>query len=788
MRIFLLCAGWLALLSHLPVSAQPPVQTPFEGLPVRQILIEGNERISVPSILAAIQTREGSALSAVVLDADLKRLYELGFYGVEAFAEANGDGVDVRIVVKENSRIAAVRFSGMNNLKKADIDSAVSLRPGQFASDMMLQLLTRDIEDLYRKKGYLFADVKVQKFGTPEGIELTVRVIEGRRVAVASVKVVGNTHLDSKSLRRIMRTRTSGWLRKRYLDRDVLDQDIIAIRNWYRAEGFPDVRIDLGDVWFNQKRNRASITIIVDEGLRYKVRELRFEGNELFSDAEIDAVVDMEAGDFLQDRLVSQAQRAIKKIYGERAYIDATVSPQPIWDDSEPGVCDLVIRIREGEKIYLGKIRIEGNRLTQDKVIRRQISLAPGDPIDFEEIRRTYNRLSESGYFEPDSVRIDPDSTPGNREAPVRDYVIGVDEGQTGWVRFALGLGSNSGVIGDVTLTKRNFDITDLPESFSDVLAGEAFTGGGQTLQLQLSPGTELSRYRLAFREPFLFDTKNSFDADLYRRLRLRFDYDEARVGSQIALGRYLSRFNPDLSVDLRLRLEQVHLDNFDTDAPQDAFDWEGRTNVASLRPSLVYRQLDAPVQPTKGFRAELAYEMVGYFLGGDVDMNKVTAEARGFFPVHEDTLGRRHVLSLWSRLGWSEATRGTRRVPIFERFFAGGRESIRGFEFRGVGPHQEGEPVGGDVLMLYGAEYEFPLVTDVLRGTAFIDAGTVSESVHTEDFRHIRASLGFGFRLKIPFLGQVPLALDFGFPIYKQDEDDRQTVSFSLGAPFFGF
>jgi len=150
--------------------------------------------------------------------------------------------------------------------------------------------------------------------------------------------------------------------------------------------------------------------------------------------------------------------------------------------------------------------------------------------------------------------------------------------------------------------------------------------------------------------------------------------------------------------------------------------------------------------------------------------------------------VGRRHVLSFWTRLGWSEAARDTDSVPTFERFFAGGRESIRGCEFRGVGPFQEGEPVGGQVQALVGTEYGFPMVEEVLRGVLFLDSGTVAESVHAEDFRRFRLAWGFGFRLRIPFLGQVPLALDFGFPIFKEEQDERETVSFSLGAPFFGF
>ena len=781
--------GWGA-----PAFGQPPAVS-LEGRTVNRVDVVGNERISDQAVRVTARTREGEPLRGAVLDQDVKRVHALGFYEVDVFVEPDGDGVVVRFEVKENARIASVKFKGMKKLERGDVDAAVGLKPGQFISDMILEIVTRDIERLYDQKGFLFADVKAQKRATAEGIDLTIRVIEGPRVAVEDIKIVGNKHLTAKQLRRIIRTKSSGFIRNRYIDREVLDQDVIAIRNWYRAEGYRDVKVNLGDVWFNQSRRRASITIFVEEGVRYQVRDIRFEGNTLFTEEELRSSIGMTSGEFLVDRFVARDRQRIQRMYGKQAYIDARVVADPLWDDRSPGVCDLVFRIEEGEKVFLGKLRIDGNRLTKEKVIRREISLSPGDPIDFEEVRRSYNRLAQSSYFVPEAIRIEADDAPGNDTASIRDYTVSVEEGQTGFIRFSVGVGSNSGIVGDISLIKRNFDIGDLPESFSDVFAGEAFTGAGQTFTIQLSPGTELSRFRVAFEEPFLFDTKNSLNTEVFRRIRLRPEWDETRQGGRISLGRYLSRFNPDLSVHMRWRAEQVTLDDFGRDAPQDAYDWEGRSNLMGLGPSIVYRQLDAPVTPTKGFRAELGYEYVGMVLGGDVDMNRVTGNARGFFPVYEDQRGRRHVVTVWSRLGWSEATRKLDRVPIFERFFAGGRESIRGFEFRGVGPRQSGgaargsdEPVGGDVLAVGGVEYGFPLLAESLRGVLFVDTGTVSESVDTEDMRHFRAAAGFGFRLRIPFLGQVPLALDFGFPFFEQDEDDTQTFSFTLGAPVFGF
>jgi len=783
------------LLVLLVVVLVPPWRSPsalafqdeLEGKIVRSVDIFGNRRISEGAVRVSVKTRVGEPLSRLLLDEDVKNLYALGFSRVEVFAEPSGDGVAIRFNLEENPRIRSVRYEGADHFDREELDSITNLRAGQFASDLILKLAVRDLERRYRADGYEYAEAKILRKGTPEGIRIRVRVIEGPRVKVKDVRIVGNRHLSGSQIRSVMQTSRTLPLRNEYLNRETLDQDVVAIKSLYREEGFRDVEVELADVWTNQDKDRATVTIAIREGERYRVREIRIEGNELFSDAEIlDAMV-LKAGEpFVSRKLDYDVFQGIPRLYGRKAYIRARAVPKVTYAEREP-TADIVIQISEGKKVYMGELKIEGNVLTRDKVIRREISIAPGDPVNLDEMIRSRDRLIDSGYFEMENgVTFEP-SGPQDLDSEIQDYVWRVREGQTGFVRFSIGVGSNSGVIGDITFTKRNFDITKPPGSFEDLLSGEAFTGAGQTLFITFAPGTQYSRYQIGFREPFLFDTKNSFGIDLYQRVRLWSAYDETRLGVRTRVGRYLSRFDPDLAADLELRLEQVDLDNLDIDAPQDAYDWEGESNVVSLGPSIRYQALDRPAVPTRGFRAELGYEFAGGPLGGDVNYNKVVLETRGFVPLLEDRLGRRHVLSAWTQFGWMEEFGDVTSTPIFDRFYAGGRESIRGFEFRGVGPHQEGEPVGGNILMVGGIEYEFPLIEDVLRGVTFVDAGTVAPSVHDDDFRKIRLAVGFGLRLRIPFFGPVPFALDFGFPFLKGDEDDRQTFSFALGAPFFG-
>jgi outer membrane protein assembly factor BamA len=357
----------------------------------------------------------------------------------------------------------------------------------------------------------------------------------------------------------------------------------------------------------------------------------------------------------------------------------------------------------------------------------------------------------------------------------VKDIVVDLDEADTGSLRFAAGVGSNAGLIGDITYSKTNFDPLDWPDDFGDIL--NAFSGGGQFLVLSWQPGTQFSRWRAAWGNPRIFDSLWSVVGEVYSVDWRREDWREDRLGYSIRVGRRLS---DDLSGSVTLRDEVVEVNRIDDDAPQLVFDFEGENRVTSATFEFRLERLNNYLEPSEGYRTEVTLEHAG--LWGDVEFNKAMIKGEYYTTLDEDDIGRLHILRTQATIGWASEFGDTRDIPVFERFFAGGQGSLRGFRYRGVGPRDNDSPIGGKALWLFSSEYQFPVWEENIRGVAFFDSGSVAREWSDSSIWDVRASVGFGLRILIPFLGEGPLAIDFGIPLLEQDGDDTQIISFSFG------
>ncbi len=356
------------------------------------------------------------------------------------------------------------------------------------------------------------------------------------------------------------------------------------------------------------------------------------------------------------------------------------------------------------------------------------------------------------------------------------DLLYELTEAQTGRLMFGVGVNSSSGLVGSIVLSEQNFDLFRPPRSFQDILDGTAFRGGGQRFRLEAVPGTEVSRYLVSWTDPYIFDTNYSLTLSGFYYQRYFQDWSEQREGGRINVG---YQFSPQWSASAAIRLENVEL--YDADlvllpgnviAPQLLADAVGDSFLSTGRVSVVHDTRDAAFLPGSGHRAELSYEQAF----GDFDYPRIEGEARQYFTLRErPDGGGRHTLAVGGQVGWTGDD-----TPIFERFFAGGFQTFRGFDFRGVGPQEVGVRLGGTWMALGTVEYQFPLLAnDMLQGVVFSDFGTVEDDVAFEDFR---ASVGAGLRVSVPALGPVPLAFDWAVPIVDQDTDDRQIFSFYIG------
>src|SRR5262249_53427228 len=363
----------------------------------------------------------------------------------------------------------------------------------------------------------------------------------------------------------------------------------------------------------------------------------------------------------------------------------------------------------------------------------------------------------------------------GEADSEFKAVLVQVKETHTGSLMFGVGVNSDAGLVGSVVLNERNFDIFRPPTSLADILEGRAFRGAGQEFRLEAVPGTQLQRYTASFREPFLFDSTSRLGLSGYYYDRVYNEYTERRAGGRITVGHQLDKY---WSITGGVRLEEVSVNDVSIFAPIDFQVARGNHFIAAPRIGVTRDSRDSYLRPTEGSLIEASFEQVlGSYTFPIVDL-----EASKFFTTYQRPDGSgRQVVALRSQISYEGSN-----APVFERFYAGGFRSLRGFEFRGVGPFKEGLfdagrfNVGGDFLFLNSVEYQIPIkANDQIYFVGFIDTGTVEPSVEIKDYR---VAAGFGLRVTVPMLGPVPIAMDFGFPIVKGPGDREQVFSFYVG------
>lgn len=759
----------LALAAGL-VGALVAGEAQAPGERIVRVVLRGNVRVTSHLILGQMRLREGSPYSPAAVDEDLKRIYKLGeFDNVVIRPQKEADGLVLVVEVTERPVLARLIFEGGRKFKDSELEEAVGVKAGSVLDRSKVFSGARGIERKYREKGYYFVSVTLDEARLAKDHVAAFAIAEGPRVRVRKIEFAGNPSIGDGELQNKIETRKYFIiLSQGAFDPEQLDRDVTSVRNYYIEQGFLDVKVGR-ELVFSPDKTALTIRFMIEEGPRYQVRSVALEGVERFSRSLLQKQMDLAAGKPYTADAVRHDVEMIRETYGEVGYIDVFIRPVVDFTDT-PGQVDVALKVEERKPVRIGEIRVEGNRLTQDKVIRRDLRFFPEEPVNTKLIERARKRLEGSGLYKPGSVQI---TTLPTAQEGVADVLVRIEETETSNFILGAGISSNSGVLGNISLVNRNFDLTDWPKSNQEFWRGESFRGGGQTLQLVLEPGTELQRYRIDFRDPHVFDTEYSFSSSLFFFERQRDSYDERRVGLNFGFGREIRE---DLQAFMNMRLENIRISDIDFGAPKDVFDVKGSSNLTSVEVGLVKDTTDSLLMPTEGYRLMGSVEQAGA-LGGDYTFTKFVVDGRKYWTVTRDVLDRRSVLAVRSRVGFIPGD-----APIFERFFAGGQGSIRGFEFRGVGPRKGDTALGGDFLALASTEYTFPIFEKTLSGVLFLDTGTVEKEITISTWR---ASVGFGVRFTVPFFGPVPFALDFGIPIAKDDDDETQVFSFSIGTSF---
>jgi outer membrane protein assembly complex protein YaeT len=741
-----------------------------EGKTVAEVQPRNNKATPSGRILSEVRTRAGQPYNQATVTADVARLMGTRLFAqVTPYYQITADNKVVVYfdVVEYPNLIQEIRYEGAKHLKDDELDQITGLRRGVPLNPIANRIAQQAILRKLQEQGRLYSSVELVEGDKQGDTRVVFRITEGRVVKVTGVKFVGNSFVSGERLRTQITTSRALFGISGDYNPAQTEFDRAKLVDYYRTFGYQDVEVIPEYMYPDEK----SVVIVfhISEGVRYRVSQVQINGTSKFSQERVQSVVKLKVGDNY-DKNVTQADvKNIRALYGYAGYM---VAPKEEVFQTGPGEVAVQYTVQERMPLIAGPILISGNTTTKQNVILRQIPIYPGQTLTTPDLQVAEQNLARLNIFEanpetgvhPTVSIIDPDS-----DNPIKEILVQVQEAPTGSFLLGVGVNSDAGLTGSIVLNERNFDITRVPLSLDELLSGRAFRGAGQEFRLEAVPGTQLQRYTASFREPYLFDSQFSLGTSLYYYTRQYTEYDEERAGGRVVLGRKL---NPYWSANVAFRAEYIDIFNVPFYFPPDITRYIGSHDLFGVRTSVTRDTRDSYLRPTEGSQIELGYEECF----GSYTFPLFSVEGSKYFTTYQRPDGSgRHVLAFRT-----QAMFAGDNTPVYERFYAGGFRSLRGFEFRGVGPFEEGLNVGGDFAWLNSVEYQIPVVaSDKLYMVGFVDSGTVEKSVEIRDYR---VAAGFGVRIQVPMFGPVPIALDFGFPIVKGPMDKQQVFSFWLG------
>ena len=739
------------------------------GDPVRleQVRFEGSLGLPEKTVIEALGLGTGDRYrEAAVLErvrALEERLRREGFFEARVTARPptrvpGTPRVDLTIDVAAGRRYA-VTFAGRRALAESVLRDRLTLLDSGAVDEFEVEASARQLEALYRERGYAFARVTGTLDRAVDPPAISFAVTEGPEVRVAAVTFRGNVALTAKRLRAAIATRPAGVLEKGLFRQDVLDRDVAALQAFARTQGFADATVGPAEVRFADNRTRAHIVIPVVEGPRVRVGHVDVEGQTLFAPAQLLAVIPIVPGNPWNPARIEEGRRGIERLYARRGYHGATADADVTRRDRKVSV---IYRIAEGSQTRIGRILLRGLAVTKDETVRRQLgfpspatsSTRNGSPRpgDASNSRR---RSRRSTWAHP---ALRPRRSPTSRSfSPSRS------PGGSSWESATI---PRVGVSGYLELSHDNLFGT---ARSAGIRIKEAI--GGEAIE-------RLDHVDLIYREPWIPGTPWQGQIELYGERSENLGYDLERVGFLAWIGDDL--LNPRgpriFRSQLRYRLEGARVSNVSPDLQAQGIE-PGTDRIGSLTPVVMWDFRDDRFNPRRGSLHRASLETAHPALGGSVEFAKAELSTSWFFSWLPPT-----VFAVSGRLGLAGPFGGTQSLPIEDRFFTGGSTSVRGFPENRLGPRDAaGNPVGGEALAVLSAEWRFPLWRWV-SGAVFIDAGTVTPEVDDLSFSAFKSGAGAGLRVATPV---GPIRFDAGYALQPIPGEDRLQLYLTVGFPF---
>ncbi len=720
---------------------------------VADIEVTGNVLTDSVLVARTFGLERGDPITPTAVAEGIRSLFGLGFFSdVGVSARSSPSGWVLVIDVEEWPKVFDVKFEGNEKIDEGDLRKDSELALGSILKGSKMESEKRRIEKVYSEKGYPNAEVKSRIEPLPGEREyyLVFEIDEGERVRVTRLSFEGNEAFSDDKLRGETKTKTKSWWRKAYFKEEQLEEDRRKLEEFYRKRGYKDATVVDVERSYSGDGAEVTLTYVIEEGRHFVVGDIAVDGNDAVQASVLKGRIELESGEEFNGEELDESLFGIQEVYSDVGYVYATVDPQTT---ERSDTLDIAFRISEGIRAHIAEVKISGNTRTREKVIRRELTVKPGDIFSRSSFLRSQREIMALGFFEDVQIAFEPTGEEGDL-----DVTFDVKEKQVGTAVAGAGFSSDVGLTGFVELGHNNL------------------FGKGQSITLRLERGSRRNNIEVSFTEPWFRDTPTLLGVDLYSMSRERDIYDEKRRGGAIRVGRRLKW--PDYTrINLSYRLERVTIENFEglTPEQEEFFLAEGdRRLTSSTLLTLLRNSTDNPFYPTSGSRTLFETELAGGFLGGDVDFRKHILDHSSYFP----TLWK-FVLMLRSRVGTLSSLVGG-SPPSYETFRLGGtgrRDYLRGYPDYHVVPEEnisqnpDGSVTrypGGRFMLTMTAEYQFPIVHPI-HGLFFFDAGDTWTSF-TDDFDigSLKKGAGFGIRLEIPGIGQVGFDYGYGF-----DRDD---------------
>ena len=716
----------------------------------------GNQRIDSGAISRKIKTKAGDFYNPATLRDDLKAIFKMGYFeNVRIEVEESESGKIVTFAVTEKPIISRIEYTGYDALSETDVSEAANIGANTILNSSKINNGTAAIKALYKSKGYYNTTVTPEiTYPDEEHAEVRYTIVEGDKIYIKEISFIGNKTFDSDDLEDIIESGTKNWLswltEAGLMKQQLLAQDVARLGSFYNNQGFLEVKI--GNPKVVQEDDWLYITFTIDEGPRYRVGTVTFKGDLIADQQTLRKLVTIQNQEYINRQILREDVLKITDYYSENGFAFADVRPRTKRSATGSRV-DVLIEITKGDLVYIQRIAIKGNSRTRDNVIRRELQIAEGGVFDSKALRISTQRLQRLEFFEEVNIIPEPALDPSKM-----NVTVNVKEKSTG--QFSIGAGYSS------------VDSLMLMGEISE----NNFLGRGDRLSLAANISGVSNRFNLSYTNPHFRDSALSVGADLFNWFREYDDYDKDSKGGAVRFGYPIFEkwrgygsysYTDTLLTNVSPFASQIIIDSMDINI------------TSAVKFGMVRDTRNRMTGPSTGSENSITVKYAGGVFAGDAEFTKLEAFSSWYFPMPWTTVF--HFKAAVGQVWENE----TGKLPVYERFYLGGINTIRGFEYGKASPIDPltGDRIGGDKMWYTNIEYVFPLLTEAgVRGVFFFDAGKVSADDEDWNLDSYNKAAGIEVRWLSPM---GPLRLVWGYNLDPEPDEDTTVWDFSIGGSF---